>query len=304
VLEAMLGAARKEHLRVNQIVGSDKFFAEQSEKAHRQLARLEQEFLDFKHETGVSNFDLQRNIVVNRAAALKSSLLDAETQRSAAEAQIAQQESDLAGEPEQLVLAKVSGMPNSASQEMRQQLYTVQLKEKELLAKYTPQHALVKRVREQIDAAKRTLSDEHALTQVTAGVNNARQELHVALLTQKSTVTNLKARCANLQDQLKTAELEIAKLNSYEPRFNQFTRELDLLRSTYLSYSQKYEQARVDRALNSDSISNINILQEPSHSLLPSWPQPLLNVALGIALGLFCSMLVAMIAEYRRPAVM
>ena len=46
-------------------------------------------------------------------------------------------------------------MPNSASQEMRQQLYTVQLKEKELLAKYTPQHALVKRVREQIDAAKR-----------------------------------------------------------------------------------------------------------------------------------------------------
>ena len=83
---------------------------------------------------------------------------------------------------------------------------------------------------------------------MTAGVNNARQELHVALLTQKSTVTNLKARCANLQDQLKAAELEIAKLNSYEPRFNQFTRELDLLRSTYLSYSQKYEQARVDRA--------------------------------------------------------
>ena len=48
--------------------------------AHRQLARPRAGISRLQTRDGVSNFDLQRNIVVNRAATLKSSLLDAETQ--------------------------------------------------------------------------------------------------------------------------------------------------------------------------------------------------------------------------------
>ena len=200
------------------------------------------------------------------------------------------------------MITKVSDMPNTATQGMRQQLYTVQLKEAELLTKYKPEHILVKQAREEIDSAKRLLKQDPVLTQVTEGMNQVRQDLRGAMLSQTATVAGLNAKSTVLRAEFTAAEKEMQSLNDQEPRFEQLTRELELAQASYRGYYQKHEQARIDRALSNGNISNLNVLQAPSGSGIPTWPQPVLTLALGLVCGLAASVLVAMIAEYRRPA--
>jgi uncharacterized protein involved in exopolysaccharide biosynthesis len=301
VLAAVLVSARKAHVRINRIDGSDTFFAEQSAQWKQEVDRLEAAMCVFKNASGISNIARQREIQLNHIATLKIALLENEAQFHAAEAQLAKQESVLSAEPEHLVITKVSDMPNTAAQGMRQQLYSVQLKEAELLTKYKPEHILVKQVREEIDSAKRQLKQDPLLTQVTEGMNQVRQDLRGAMLSQKATVAGLKAKSDALRAEFTATEKEMHSLNEQEPRFEQLTRELELAQASYRGYYQKHEQARIDRALSNGNISNLNVLQAPSGSGIPTWPQPVLTLALGLVSGLAVSVLVAMTAEYRRP---
>jgi polysaccharide biosynthesis protein PslE len=301
VLAAVLASARKAHMRINRIEGSDSFFAEQCARWKQDVDHLEAAMAAFKNSSGVSNIARQREIQLNHIATLKIALLENDAQLHSAEAQLVKQESLVSAEPEHLVVTKVSDMPNTASQGMRQQLYSVELKEAELLAKYKPDHVLVKQVREEIDAANRLLKRDPLLTQVTEGVNQVRQDLRGVMLSQTATVAGLKAKSDALRTDVTTAEKEMQSLNNQEPHFEQLTRELDLAQTSYRSYYQKHEQARIDRALSNDNISNLNILQAPSGSGIPTWPQPVLTLALALVTGLVASGLVAMIAEYRRP---
>ena len=301
VLAAVLASARKTHLRINRIDGSDVFFAEQCEQWKREVSRLEEARCIFKNASGVSSFAQQRELQLNHIATLKIALLENEAQVQSAEAKLARQESVLSAEPEYLVITKVSDMPNTAAQGMRQQLYSVQLKEAELLAKYTPENVLVKQVRQELGEANRALKQVTPLTQVTEGMNQVRQELRAAMLNQKTTVAGLKAKSDALRSEVALTESEMKTLNEQEPRVEQLTNELELAQASYRSYYLKHEQARIDRALSNGSISNLNILQPPSGSRIPTWPQPLPTLALGLVLGLVASVVAAMTAEYRRP---
>src|ERR1700733_9787599 len=134
VLTQVLASARKLHIRINRIEGSDTFFAEQCDRWKQDVSRLQDALRTFKDRTGVLNFNQQRDTQLLHIATFKLALLENEAQVQAAAAQLAKQESALSSEPNHLIVTRVSDMPNSASQGMRQQLYGVQLKEAELLA--------------------------------------------------------------------------------------------------------------------------------------------------------------------------
>jgi polysaccharide biosynthesis protein PslE len=302
VLTAVLASARKAHLRINRIDGSDSFFAEQSARWKQEVDHLEAAMSAFKNGSGISNVARQRELQLNEIAALKIAILENEAQLHATEAQLTKQETLVGAEPEHLVVTKVSDMPNTATEGMRQQLYSVQLKEAELLTKYKPEHPLVKQVREEINSASRMLKHDPLLTQITEGMNQVRQDMRGVMLSQKATVAGLKAKSDILRADVTSAEKEMQTLNNQEPRFEQLTRELDLAQASYRSYYQKHEQARIDRALSNDNISNLNVMQAPSGSGIPTWPQPVLILAIGLVSGMAASVLVAMVAEYRRPA--
>jgi uncharacterized protein involved in exopolysaccharide biosynthesis len=301
VLAAVLASARKGHIRINRVDGSDTFFAEQSDQWKREVNRLEDAMRSFRNTSGVSNIALQREIQLNHIAKLKIALLENEAEVQAAEAQLAKQESILGTEPEHLVVSKVSDMPNTAAQGMQQQLYAVKLKEAELLAKFKPEHVLVKQVREEVGAASRALKQIPTLTQVTEGMNQVRQELRAAMLNQKATIAGLKAKSDALRTEFAATQLEMKTLNEQQPRIDQLTGELDLAQASYRGYYQKHEQARIDQALRNESISNLNILQPPSGSRIPTWPQPIPTFALGMLLALVAGVATAIAAEYRRP---
>ena len=90
----------------------------------------------------------------------------AELSGAEAEAQALRERRDALAATE--VTARTTGMPNVAADAMRAQLYTLQMKEQELLAVHPEQHPDVQAVRKQTEAARAILGGR------TAPVNRSR----------------------------------------------------------------------------------------------------------------------------------
>ncbi len=64
-------------------------------------------------------------------------------------------------------------------------------------------------------------------------------------------------------------------------------REVDLLETDYRKYSANMEQARIDQQLEVQHMSNIGVVQPASYEPRPVRPRTMLNLLLGIGVGLF-----------------
>ncbi len=300
VLSEVIGAAVDTHVRVHQNEGSSKFFQQQTAELGKQVGEIEEELLNFKNTTGFSEMGQQRQLQIAQIAQLESALLDATAMRETVEGEIESRKAILSQQPGEVKLTETTGLASSAAQGMREQLYALQLQEKELLARYSADHPNLKGIKEQIASAQRTLNDEDALKQVTVGLNQSRREMESALLNQQAIAASLKAKQKILGEQLAAAKNELKNINENELRLAQINRKLDLARRNYEDYAQRFEQTRIDMELSEKNLSNLSVLQSPSQSKIPSNPKVMLTLAIGATIATFLSLLLSVVSHLRR----
>jgi uncharacterized protein involved in exopolysaccharide biosynthesis len=171
---------------------------------------------------------------------------------------------------------------------MQLQLYALQLKYQELLAKYTEQHPAVAQTREQLQQAQEVWNrEERSRSQVTTGPNRAHEETKLALLAQQPVLASLEAKAEALLAHLDQERGELAQLNANDVRLARAQRELELQEEEYKKYAGNLEQARIDQELELERISNVNVLQPATYQPKPVRPHKLLNLALGLLIGIF-----------------
>lgn len=302
ILDALIQAAREEHLRINRTKGSQEFFDEQAEQLKSKLATLETELRDLKNRTGLAEIEQQRRIQLARIGDLEEELSTAETSRKAAEAEVEVRKATLDALPETVITEEIRGQPNTVEDGMRQQLYTLQLKEKELSAKYQDDTFIVKQIREQVALAQDVLDKEVRKHQVTRGVSKSRDELLLALHNREAALTALRTQTVSLLAELAAARSKIESFNENEIKIAQLQRAIDLAATNHRKYAENLEQARIDQELATEKISNMNVLQAPSHSVTPSSPRVKVNLALGGLLSLVAAAGVAALFDRRQPA--
>jgi len=286
---------------VNRTAGSLDFFSDQTERLREKLAGSERELRDLKNATGLASLEQQREIQLKRAGQIEEDSLKAQAELAAVRAEIDARRKKLAVLPETIVTSEATGMANSARDVMREQLYALQLKEKSLLSQYQEDTFFIKSIRAEVAAAQAELDREPRLPHVTTGRNEAHQDMHRALLDQESLAESLAAKVQSLQVQLVEAQGNLKHLNDNEVRIAELTRRIDLETHNYRKYSENLEQARIDRALQDESISNLNILQPPTFSITPTRPRKLLNLALGLVVAVCASLATAVLAELLKP---
>jgi uncharacterized protein involved in exopolysaccharide biosynthesis len=181
---------------------------------------------------------------------------------------------------------------------MRQQLYQLQIRERELLSKYTAEHPQVVAIRQQVEDAQKIL-DEQPLTrtEATHAYNPTRQQLELNLLTEQSLIASLESQHQTLRDQRQVALDELKKLNENEVQLAQLQRQADLLATNYRAYADKLEQARIDEALETQRISNVNVVQPASFVSKPVSPKRGLILMLGMIVATFGAVAVAFLSE-------
>jgi uncharacterized protein involved in exopolysaccharide biosynthesis len=206
----------------------------------------------------------------------------------------------LEGIPETIVLGHTVGMPLSAVASMREQLFVAEIREQELLSRFTRHHPQAIAAAKHIAALKAVLAGEPVEPQVARGPNRAHQEMNLASLKGASSVSSLQAQAATLRKQLAPVERELKSFNDAEADFARLQREIDIETENYKRYSDCLEQSRIDHELGLKNISNLNVLQPPTYSVTPTHPRPLVNLSVGFIVALMSSFGLGMFLEHRR----
>jgi uncharacterized protein involved in exopolysaccharide biosynthesis len=225
-------------------------------------------------------------------------LLQAVESQASAEAELVQLKKLLAAVPETGVTSRTTGVTSEGTENMRAQLYTLQLKELDLLTRLPEQHPEVLLVRKQVSAARDLLArEESSREQVTTGPNRVHEEARLALLRQEPAVAALRSRAESLRSQLDHERLALRKLNENALRVAGSQRAFDLQSTLHRRYAENLAQAQVDRALETEKISNISIVQRATFDAEPVKPRRALNVAIGFVLALCGSLGLAALSE-------
>jgi uncharacterized protein involved in exopolysaccharide biosynthesis len=86
---------------------------------------------------------------------------------------------------------------------------------------------------------------------------------------------------------MKQYESALAKLEGDTTKHNDLQREMKQAEDNYYLYAKKREESRIADELDRQKITNVSIAEVPTPAQLPSSPNRLLNLALGLVLAMF-----------------
>jgi uncharacterized protein involved in exopolysaccharide biosynthesis len=298
VVAKVLDIYMDEHVRVNRIAGSEEFFEEQSTLMETGWRSASERLRDLKNELGIVSVEAERNLLEGEMNRLDELLVFASTSHAASEAKIRELERAINEMPANLVTSKESGFSNEALDGMREKLYELEIKERELLIKFTEAHPEVINTRGQVEHARMILSDqEKDRTRSTTAVNPAREKLELSLKTERADAEAFAARVEKLTAAMERVAGKVKSLNDNEVRISELQQEMEIAQRNYLVHADKLEQARIDGALEDDRISNVNIVQHASFESKPASPRKGIVAALGLAIGLLGSLVIVIVSE-------
>jgi uncharacterized protein involved in exopolysaccharide biosynthesis len=298
IVATLVSRARETHGRVNRTAGSHEFFITQTAQMGEKLRGLEEELRDLKTSSGISSLDNQRTGHLRMIQDLQDRLLVAQSALASADAEAEMRRTTLRGLPEAIIVGQSVGLPNTAEARLRESLYTLQVKEKELLSKYTDKFPEVIHMRAQIAEVQSLLEESPEAPQVTHGVNEAHQEVKLAMFKQTASAAALKAEATSLTAHLATARDELKQINEHELQMVRLQRQIDLETANYMKYAENLEQARIDQELANERISNLNLSQEPSYSITPTRPVPSRTLAMGLLAAVAASIGVGLLRDH------
>jgi uncharacterized protein involved in exopolysaccharide biosynthesis len=299
VVATLINKYLEEHARVNRTAGSHDFFVEQSKLLEVRLRQAQDELRDAKNSMGLTTIEGQRRTLQDEIGAIELQLISTVSELSASEAKADDLARTIDGLPERLVTQDVSGFPNVAADGMREVLYQLQVRERELRAKFTDEHPQVMAIREQVNESQAILDAQQVQrTQSTSAVHPGRQQLELTLLNEQAHVASLRARAQSLQTQHVAVLDKLKTLNNDEVRIAQMARSVDMAETNYRTYADKLELARIDQQLESERISNVNVVQPASYMAKAARPNRLLVLVLGVMVATLGALGVALLAEY------
>jgi len=79
---------------------------------------------------------------------------------------------------------------------------------------------------------------------------------------------------------------------------DKLTGQVELLTASHRAYSEKLEQSRIDREVDDEQISNVNVAQHAMVVDRPVSPNKTIVIALGLFIALFGSVGLAFISDY------
>lgn len=301
VLTTLLDAYLKEHVRLNRTPGAHEFVASQAELLSKELAAAEEALRTFKNESGIASLSDQRMLLEQRQSTLHSDMLVVRRELASVGEEIDRIESQMKDIPAVEVTSKIDGVANQSADFMRQQLYDLELKEQELVSKFTDEHFQVKQLREQVAEARKILEKvERDRSQTTTAANPVYEQLRQKLAAAEVQEGALKAKEERLTQQLAASSQEMTRLNDRALEINRLEREVAIRETNHRRYVDNLEQTRLDEALHAERMTNVAIAQPPSLEARAVRPRKLFNYAVGIALATMASFAIGILLELPR----
>ncbi len=265
ICESIISEYRKIHVEAHSLEGSLKFFEVEFAACEERLQNLESKLRDEKNRASMLTITGKQDLIHQEIRQLQGDRIKASSELAAAVGRDVELNSKIVAMPATVGLEKTAGVGNAATDAMRNQLFELEMLEKELTGKYSSEHPLVIQVRKKLQEAQsiykgqssdRTLSRE--------AVNPVRQELELDRLRNLSALEGWKAQVQEIDEKLVQSQNKAAQLNSDELRINELERNVQLAREDVRIYGRKREEARLLKQLDSGNFSDISVPQPPT----------------------------------------
>ena len=303
MLQAFLEAYLDRHVKANRTAGSHEFFVDQSEYLREQLKHATEDLRDARNATTLVSIEGQRQNVQSQANSIEAAMLENERALASSDAKIGALEKSLNELPPELVAEQTNGLPNVAADNMRNELYRLQILEKEASSRFTSVHPHVITIRRQV-AETQKIFDEQALnrSQTTRRLSVVHQHVQTELATANALAASQRATANSLKTQYEGVRGKIKSLNDNEVRIAELSRKAEMLEVSYRSYVRNREQGRIDQELATGRISNVNVVQPATLIAKPASPRVAIVMVLGFVASVMGSVLLAFAAEFFDPS--
>lgn len=299
--EVFLASYQEQHSRAHRTHGSQEFLSNNPRNGPPLWLPPNRNCANLKNKYGIVTISARQLTLSKQLEQVETDVLSTASAIAGANAKIQALRQSLEEIPERLVTEEITEA-SQAADTMRNTLYDLQIREQELSAKHTDQNPLVMAIRQQVAQAQKLLSEEDKRrVQPTSSLNPANQQQKLALFAELASLSGLEARYSSVKGQREELLADLKRLNQQEIEVAELDREVSLLRSEYLTYMHNTELARINLALEAESISNVNVVQPPTFVEKPVVPPKALIIVLGfliavsgaIGLGLLCENLQA-----------
>ncbi len=245
----------------------------------QQLKTAENRVADYRRRTGL--------ISAVGAPLAEQELTGLSTQVAAADGEAARQAALAAAERTTSAASAPSVIASPVVQQLRARQAENAQHLAELGTRYGPEHPLVLRAREEGAKLDVAIAAEISRTRAAAASSLAAQ------------TNSARSRAGSQATSLSSARSALARNNLALVHLAELERDAASLRSLYESYSDRYNQTGLDVGMQTADARIISLSVPPR---TPSSPKPLLTLALGAMLGIFCALGVAILAELRQLA--
>ena len=300
VVNSLVNVYLDHHLEVHTAPESYEFFQEQSQILKKGLGEAEEKLKAFKKLHNISSLTEERSLLLNHEAVLRSALNQSISQEAETINRIHQLTQQLAITRESIPQGKVVDHNPYLINTLQAKLVELEIREKELLNKYTKNSRLVKNVRGEIRIVKNKLANQEKKQHDTNtyGLNIIYQRLKDELLKNEAELKALEGKKESQGFQLEDYQKRLEKFNQAEAELNQLKIEVDANRQNYSLYLNKFEESRISSAMDTEKITNVNLIEPAKTPLEPVSPKVLLNLLLSVLLGAFGGFSLAFFREY------
>jgi uncharacterized protein involved in exopolysaccharide biosynthesis len=288
VLQKLRDLYLEKHVKLHRPPGTFEFFKTQADQYEKQLQDAEKVFSNFAQSMNVVSLAQQKEQTVLKLTETRSRLLETESALREVTEKIGRLQQQLRTLQPRIV-TQTRALPNQYSAErLNTMIVELQNRRTQLLTKFRPDDRLVKEIDQQIATTRAALQKalkETAFEQAT-DLNPLSQSLEGELARARVEESGLKGRLETLYSQVKQYEVQLSRLEGITAEYEDMSRKVKQVEDSYQLYSKKQEEARIADELDQNKITNVSIAEAPVQPQLPSKPNRLINLILGLALGL------------------
>ena len=299
VLESLIELYLEKRAVVHRSPGAYEFLAEQLSGLDERLRGLRERLYTIKTENDIYSLDEQRKSISGMVAAREETADELHASIAAAVSRITSLQQEFDRLPVTRILQEASGHENPVADHMRISLFDMLMQERELQTRFPAEDRKVKDLRTRIAMTEGLLETEPAnRSWVTTGADENRYQVQLAIVNEQAALLGLRSRLDSAQSTAKTARARLDALNHCERELKALDQEIALGESTRARYLEGAEQARIDRALEDQKISNIGVVQAATRPMLPVGPGRKWVALIGIIVATFAAMGTVFLFDY------
>lgn len=300
IVKQAIESYRTMQVSAHQSDGTVQFFYKQFSSHDSQLKNVEEQLRNQKSTNKIVTMPGKQESLQSKITSVEQMKLNAVADLDAAKARVTKLNTSLDSLPAELMSEKSSGNPQQSTDFMRDRFYQLEIREKELAAKYVSTHPELKRVREQLEEAREIMSQQPKDREESKmAINPVRIDIQNELLLAESEVRSLEARVESLDGLHDKLVTQLNDVNELELVAEDLQRKIDVGRENYRIYARKLEESRINAALDEESLSNLAEFAPPSIEYKPASPKRSLLAGVAVLFSLCCGFANALLADYK-----